>query len=188
MILKGALRGFRVVEVPVSYHPRIGKSKISGTLKGTRGRGLVHSQLDRALLFPASNGPEKQAQLRSPSDILWSLQARQCVPQPMIVCWSSWQRLRGRCSQDASNSGLSAESVTDFYRCLLEDTLDWRGHWRCGSCHNVSGGGRERVGAAGGRGCEGGRAAGRRPCCRAHIGFCTFFERSEATHVCVQQR
>jgi glycosyltransferase involved in cell wall biosynthesis len=37
MILKGALRGFRVVEVPVSYHPRIGKSKISGTLKGTVG-------------------------------------------------------------------------------------------------------------------------------------------------------
>jgi glycosyltransferase involved in cell wall biosynthesis len=37
MILKGALRGFRVVEVPVSYYPRIGTSKISGTLKGTAG-------------------------------------------------------------------------------------------------------------------------------------------------------
>jgi glycosyltransferase involved in cell wall biosynthesis len=37
MILKGALAGFRVVEVPVSYHPRIGKSKIGGTLKGTVG-------------------------------------------------------------------------------------------------------------------------------------------------------
>jgi glycosyltransferase involved in cell wall biosynthesis len=37
MILKGALAGFRVVEVPVSYHPRIGTSKISGTLKGTIG-------------------------------------------------------------------------------------------------------------------------------------------------------
>jgi glycosyltransferase involved in cell wall biosynthesis len=37
MILKGALAGFRVVEVPVSYFPRIGKSKISGTLKGTIG-------------------------------------------------------------------------------------------------------------------------------------------------------
>jgi glycosyltransferase involved in cell wall biosynthesis len=37
MILKGALRGFRVVEVPVSYHPRIGKSKISGTVRGTLG-------------------------------------------------------------------------------------------------------------------------------------------------------
>jgi glycosyltransferase involved in cell wall biosynthesis len=39
MILKGALARFRVVEVPVSYYPRIGKSKISGTLKGTLGAG-----------------------------------------------------------------------------------------------------------------------------------------------------
>jgi glycosyltransferase involved in cell wall biosynthesis len=37
MILKGALGGFRIVEVPVSYYPRIGKSKISGTLRGTFG-------------------------------------------------------------------------------------------------------------------------------------------------------
>jgi glycosyltransferase involved in cell wall biosynthesis len=37
MILKGAVAGFRIVEVPVSYHPRIGKSKISGTVKGTIG-------------------------------------------------------------------------------------------------------------------------------------------------------
>ena len=37
MILKAALAGYRVVEVPVSYYPRIGRSKISGTLKGTVG-------------------------------------------------------------------------------------------------------------------------------------------------------
>jgi glycosyltransferase involved in cell wall biosynthesis len=37
MILKGTLAGFRVIEVPVSYYPRIGKSKISGTLRGTLG-------------------------------------------------------------------------------------------------------------------------------------------------------
>jgi glycosyltransferase involved in cell wall biosynthesis len=37
MILKGAVAGFRVVEVPVSYYPRIGKSKISGTVRGTLG-------------------------------------------------------------------------------------------------------------------------------------------------------
>ena len=37
MILKGAIAGFRIVEVPVSYYPRIGKSKIGGTLKGTLG-------------------------------------------------------------------------------------------------------------------------------------------------------
>jgi glycosyltransferase involved in cell wall biosynthesis len=37
LIVKGAIRGLRIVEVPVSYHPRIGKSKISGTLGGTIG-------------------------------------------------------------------------------------------------------------------------------------------------------
>ncbi len=37
MILKGAIHGFRIVEVPVSYFPRIGKSKISGTFRGTLG-------------------------------------------------------------------------------------------------------------------------------------------------------
>ena len=37
MILKGALKGFRIVEVPVSYYPRIGQSKISGTVRGTLG-------------------------------------------------------------------------------------------------------------------------------------------------------
>jgi len=37
MILKGALLGYRIVEVPVSYHPRIGHSKISGTITGTAG-------------------------------------------------------------------------------------------------------------------------------------------------------
>jgi len=37
LILKGAIYGFRIVEVPVSYHPRVGKSKISGTFRGTVG-------------------------------------------------------------------------------------------------------------------------------------------------------
>jgi glycosyltransferase involved in cell wall biosynthesis len=39
IILKGTLAGFRIVEVPVSYFPRIGTSKISGTLRGTVGAG-----------------------------------------------------------------------------------------------------------------------------------------------------
>lgn len=37
MVIKGWLAGFRVVEVPVSYYPRIGRSKIGGTVKGTIG-------------------------------------------------------------------------------------------------------------------------------------------------------
>jgi glycosyltransferase involved in cell wall biosynthesis len=61
MILKGALRGFRIVEVPVSYYPRIGKSKISGTVNGTIGAawfilGLIVSyyfRRPRAVTRPA---------------------------------------------------------------------------------------------------------------------------------------
>jgi glycosyltransferase involved in cell wall biosynthesis len=37
LIVKGALGRFRIIEVPVSYHPRIGQSKISGTIRGTIG-------------------------------------------------------------------------------------------------------------------------------------------------------
>jgi glycosyltransferase involved in cell wall biosynthesis len=37
MIVKGAHRGLRIAEVPVSYHPRIGSSKISGTFRGSIG-------------------------------------------------------------------------------------------------------------------------------------------------------
>jgi len=50
---RGARSGWRVVEVPVSYHPRIGVSKISGTLHGTLGAawciltGIVVNRLRR---------------------------------------------------------------------------------------------------------------------------------------------
>jgi len=37
MIVKGARERLRIVEVPVSYYPRIGRSKISGTVKGSVG-------------------------------------------------------------------------------------------------------------------------------------------------------
>jgi hypothetical protein len=37
MQIKAAKLGLPTLEVPVSYHPRIGVSKISGTLKGTWG-------------------------------------------------------------------------------------------------------------------------------------------------------
>jgi glycosyltransferase involved in cell wall biosynthesis len=35
MIVKAAKRGYRVVEVPVGYRRRLGRSKVSGTLKGS---------------------------------------------------------------------------------------------------------------------------------------------------------
>src|ERR1700694_2874981 len=52
MILKSAPAGFRVVEVPVGYSPRIGKSKISGTLKGTAGAGWFILSLIVRYYFP----------------------------------------------------------------------------------------------------------------------------------------
>jgi glycosyltransferase involved in cell wall biosynthesis len=55
MILKGAVRGFRIVEVPVSYFPRIGKSKISGTIRGTVGAAwFILSGIVRYLFHPAA--------------------------------------------------------------------------------------------------------------------------------------
>jgi glycosyltransferase involved in cell wall biosynthesis len=37
LVTRGAMAGYRVAEVPVSYHPRIGISKISGTVRGSIG-------------------------------------------------------------------------------------------------------------------------------------------------------
>jgi glycosyltransferase involved in cell wall biosynthesis len=60
MILKGALAGFRVVEVPVSYYPRIGKSKISGTLKGTVGAAwFILSLIVRYYFGHRGTGPRR---------------------------------------------------------------------------------------------------------------------------------
>jgi hypothetical protein len=62
MILKGAVRGFRIVEVPVSYYPRIGKSKISGTIRGTVGAawfilsGIVRYSFHQAAGQHATDG------------------------------------------------------------------------------------------------------------------------------------
>jgi glycosyltransferase involved in cell wall biosynthesis len=39
MQIKAARAGLRVVEVPVDYRPRIGRSKVSGTLSGSLGAG-----------------------------------------------------------------------------------------------------------------------------------------------------
>jgi glycosyltransferase involved in cell wall biosynthesis len=55
MIVKGTRRGLRVTEVPVSYHPRIGASKISGTIRGSIGAawGIIGAIL-KYHLFDAS--------------------------------------------------------------------------------------------------------------------------------------
>lgn len=35
MVLRAARAGWRIEEVPVAYHPRIGRSKVTGTIRGT---------------------------------------------------------------------------------------------------------------------------------------------------------
>jgi glycosyltransferase involved in cell wall biosynthesis len=60
MILKGALGGFRIIEVPVSYYPRIGKSKISGTLRGTIGAAWFI--LSRIVLYRLRRAKQGAAQ------------------------------------------------------------------------------------------------------------------------------
>ena len=58
MILKAAIAGFRIVEVPVSYYPRIGKSKSSGTVKGTMGAaGFILSRIGRYDFQPRKARP-----------------------------------------------------------------------------------------------------------------------------------
>jgi hypothetical protein len=56
MIVKGARRGLRIAEVQVSYHPRIGSSKISGTLRGSIGAawGIIATIFKYQLFDPTS--------------------------------------------------------------------------------------------------------------------------------------
>jgi glycosyltransferase involved in cell wall biosynthesis len=62
MILKGVLHGFRVVEVPVSYYPRIGESKISGTVRGTVGAAwYIFSRILRYYLRRRQGGAPEPA-------------------------------------------------------------------------------------------------------------------------------
>jgi hypothetical protein len=35
MVLLAARAGWTIDEVPVTYHPRVGRSKVTGTVKGT---------------------------------------------------------------------------------------------------------------------------------------------------------
>jgi glycosyltransferase involved in cell wall biosynthesis len=60
MIVKGARRGLRIVEVPVSYHPRLGSSKISGTFRGSIGAAWgIFSAIVKYQFFDASSACER---------------------------------------------------------------------------------------------------------------------------------
>ena len=47
MVTRGAVLGYRVREVPVSYHPRIGVSKNQRNVEGLGRRRVVHSHRHR---------------------------------------------------------------------------------------------------------------------------------------------
>ncbi|MBI2104385.1 MAG: glycosyltransferase family 2 protein [Candidatus Omnitrophica bacterium] len=54
MQAKAAARGLKIAEIPVRYRPRIGRSKISGTLQGTVQAGIaILSTIIRVALQPA---------------------------------------------------------------------------------------------------------------------------------------
>jgi glycosyltransferase involved in cell wall biosynthesis len=62
LVTRGTMRGYRVTEVPVSYHRRIGVSKISGTMRGSIGAawcifaGIVKNRR-RVSASPPEAGP-----------------------------------------------------------------------------------------------------------------------------------
>ncbi len=73
MQVKAARQGLRVVEVPVDYRPRIGRSKVSGTVRGTIGAGtkiiatiLRHAVTPRGFRLPGPEGSAGAADSSSP--------------------------------------------------------------------------------------------------------------------------
>jgi len=57
MQIKAARSGLRVVEVPVDYRPRIGRSKVSGTVSGTvKAGGKILALIARYALTPRRSG------------------------------------------------------------------------------------------------------------------------------------
>lgn len=68
MIVKAARLGFRVAEVPVSYYPRIGRSKISGTVRGSIGAAFcIFSTIFRQR--PRRRGPARVAVSSASSEV-----------------------------------------------------------------------------------------------------------------------
>jgi hypothetical protein len=49
MVLRASAAGWRICEVPVTYRPRIGRSKVTGTALGTIRTGRDMARIARAL-------------------------------------------------------------------------------------------------------------------------------------------
>jgi hypothetical protein len=85
MQVKAARQGLRVVEVPVDYRPRIGRSKVSGTVRGTVGAGtkiiatiLRHAFSPRSVVIPRNSGRTGGSVI--PRDSGWTGPEESAVP------------------------------------------------------------------------------------------------------------
>ena len=186
MILKGAKAGFRIVEVPVSYYPRIGASKISGTVKRHDWRMLVHPDADRALLFLAETACPAAHGMNIRGAILM-----QTPPQRNDACTlghhgKGTQTGHGQdapSSENSSGSGHRTLSLSSGRHYIAGAVFGYsRGcdYVSCCGCGSTDAGG-ARHGARGG-------AERRGPCGRSHFGVCAFHSRGPTTRGCLQQR
>ena len=125
MILKAAIAGFRIVEVPVSYYPRIGKSKISGTVKGTIGAAwFILSRIVGYYFRRPRAGTPRPAQVpRDQSPVKFSSQAPMVSSHPKRTLVVMAKAPRPGLVKTRLIESLPSLAVTALYRCLLEDTL-----------------------------------------------------------------
>src|SRR5262249_8798429 len=65
LVTRGAMRGYRVMEGPVSYHPRIGVSQISGTLRGAPCPAACSAGCAQAGIEPNKGGRHERGGGRS---------------------------------------------------------------------------------------------------------------------------
>ena len=100
MQVKAARRGLRVAEVPVDYRPRIGRSKVSGTVRGTIGAGtkiiltiVRHACTPRGTVSPSPEGilsvPGEPVGLTDPEPALSSSPPRPLSPRRLPLALSA---------------------------------------------------------------------------------------------------
>lgn len=122
MILKSAIAGFRIVEVPVSYYPRIGKSKIGGTVKGTIGAAwFILSRIMRYYFRRRRAGTAGVPTHRSLRES--SCQTTVCLSHPNRTLVIMAKAPKPGMVKTRLMEKLPSAAVTTLYRCLLEDTI-----------------------------------------------------------------
>ncbi len=62
MVLRAQRAGWRIQEVPITYRPRVGRSKVTGTVRGT-----LRAVGDMGRLLVDEPGPDRAAELTGPA-------------------------------------------------------------------------------------------------------------------------